>query len=880
MDKQKLAAKIWASANKMRSKIEANEYKDYILGFIFYKFLSEKEVTLLKTKKGWDDEDIKEMLTEKKPKEVKFVQDEIGYFIAYDNLFSTWRMMGNQFTVGNVRDALNAFNRLIHPNYYKVFAGKDGSIFKPLSEGLSKLGTSTSDQTDACSKIMEVINDIPMSTKQDYDVLGFVYEYLIRNFAANAGKKAGEFYTPSSVVQMMSQIITNHLKDHDSIRIYDCCSGSGGLLLNVGEELEAQTGKTNSVRYYAQEYKVNTYNLTRMNLIMRGVLPDHMTVRCGDSLDKDWPYFEEDDNGNPKEETYRLLSVDAVSMNPPYSQEWEQKKLTDPRFKDYGIAPKGKADYAFLLHGLYHLNSTGIMTIVLPHGVLSRGLTESDIRRQLVEFNNIDAIIGLPGNIFYNTTIPTIVMVLKKQRELDDILIIDASRSYVKVGKNNELRACDIKKIVDTVIGREEIDHYSRRVSRDLVRQNNYNLNIPRYIDSGIKDEPQDIYANMFGGVPNSEIDDLKDFWKEYPDLRSIIFKPLNDSYSEVQVDSINGCIFNNEQIKSFKSAYSNSFADIKEMLISKLLSDPENVSQGKTKDEIVFWLFNHIEPYTLLDKYDAYQIFSNSWQGISKDLEVIHSEGINCCKVVDDIQKIKKKDGKVVLDANKKPVEVHDYYEGHIIPMVMIQKHFYSEDLKTMMALSSQVSEMDSRLAELISLIPDEGKTEDLWDAEKDSLITKEFEKCVKELKARIKKGAEFEEMSFEWCILQISDVKAEKSKVNKKLSALKKALEEKTINKIETLSDDEIDSMLIEKWIEPIVEGINAMPDDLLNSVVDKLDYLAHKYEYTLDDTSTKISTSKTSLAAMLAGLSGNTYDQKGINEFIRILKGGKNE
>ena len=718
MDKQKLAAKIWASANKMRSKIEANEYKDYILGFIFYKFLSEKEVTLLKTKKGWDDEDIEEMLTEKKREVVKFVQDEIGYFIAYENLFSSWRMMGNQFTVGNVRDALNAFNRLIHPNYNKVFAGKDGSIFKPLSEGLSKLGTSTTDQTDACLKIMEVINDIPMSTKQDYDVLGFVYEYLIRNFAANAGKKAGEFYTPSSVVQMMSQIITNHLKDRDSIKIYDCCSGSGGLLLNVGEELEAQTGKSNSVRYYAQEYKVNTYNLTRMNLIMRGVLPDHMTVRCGDSLDKDWPYFEDNDNGEPKDETYQFLPVDAVSMNPPYSQEWEPKKLTDPRFKDYGIAPKGKADYAFLLHGLYHLNSTGIMTIVLPHGVLFRGATEGDIRRQLVEHNNIDAIIGLPSNIFYNTGIPTIVMVLKKQRKRDDILIIDASRGFEKKGKNNELRACDIKKIVDTVVERKVIDHYSCIVSRDRVRQNNYNLNIPRYIDSGIKDEPQDIYANMFGGIPNSEIEHLKDFWEEYQDLRNTIFIPLNDSYSEVQVESINDCVLNDEQIKRFKSDYSQSFADLKTMLISELLSDPENVLQGKTKEEIVDWLFDHIKPYALLDKYDAYQILSNSWQGITNDLDIIHSEGMGCCKVVDDILKIKKKDGKVVVDSNKKPVEVHDYYEGRIIPMVLVQKHFYGDDLNAMTVLDSQVSDMDSRLTEVIAMIPDEGKTEDIWDA------------------------------------------------------------------------------------------------------------------------------------------------------------------
>lgn len=430
MNKQQLAKKIWESANKMRSKIEASEYKDYILGFIFYKFLSDREEDFL-LKNDFAEEDIKSV-NEEDAEIVEFVQSGLGYFISYENLFSTWISEGHDFDIANVRDALSAFSRLIGTNYKRVFDG----IFQTLETGLSNLGSTAKEQSKAVRDLLYLIKDIPMDDKQDYDVLGFIYEYLISNFAANAGKKAGEFYTPHEVSLLMSEIIAEHLKDRSEIKIYDPCSGSGSLLINIGKSVSKHMDSKDNIKYYAQELKKNTYNLTRMNLVMRGILPDNIKVRNGDTLEEDWPDFEDSDPIG----TYEPLYVDAVTSNPPYSQKWDPTdKGNDPRYADYGTAPKGKADYAFLLHDLYHIKPDGIMTIVLPHGVLFRGGEEGTIRKNLIEKNKIDTIIGLPANIFFGTSIPTIIMVLKQKRNNTDTLIIDASKGFIKEGKNRIL---------------------------------------------------------------------------------------------------------------------------------------------------------------------------------------------------------------------------------------------------------------------------------------------------------------------------------------------------------------------------------------------------------------------------------------------------------
>lgn len=638
MNKQQLAAKIWESANKMRSKIEANEYKDYILGFIFYKFLSEQEERFLLSN-DFQPEDIKEYVNEDDSDTLEMVQSNLGYFIAYKDLFSTWLAMGSDFTIDNVRTALSSFTRLISQNHRNVFEG----IFNTLETGLSKLGENTRSQTKAVRDLIQLIKDIPMDGKQDYDVLGFIYEYLISQFAANAGKKAGEFYTPHEVSVLMSEIIAHHLQGRKDISIYDPTSGSGSLLINIGRAVSKYMDDPNGIRYYAQELKQNTYNLTRMNLVMRGILPDNIVAHNADTLEKDWPYFDDNDPAG----TYDPLYLDAVVSNPPYSQQWDPtNKENDPRYSRYGLAPKSKADYAFLLHDLYHLRPDGIMNIVLPHGVLFRGGEEGTIRKNLVEYNNIDAIIGLPANIFFGTGIPTIIMVLRQKRENTDVLIIDASKGFAKEGKNNKLRACDIRKIVDTVIKRQDVPHYARKVSREEIRANDYNLNIPRYVDSAEPTESWDIYATMFGGIPETELAALQPYWDVFPSLKDALFSS-KDGYAALRQPDIRSVVRDNADVKTFLDKYTGQFADFPDYLEHTLIDGAETLSIAKTEDTITGELFRRYETIPLIDRYAAYELFYNQYQAISGDLEIFQQEGMAAATKVDPLMVIKKKNGK-----------------------------------------------------------------------------------------------------------------------------------------------------------------------------------------------------------------------------------------
>ncbi|MFU8790100.1 MAG: type I restriction-modification system subunit M, partial [Methylobacter sp.] len=667
MNKQQLAAKIWESANQMRSKIEANEYKDYILGFIFYKYLSDQLVQFVSAQ-GMTTEDIK-ALNESDAETVAFVQSNLGYFIAYDNLFSTWIDPKSDFDESNVRDALSAFSRLIHTHHKKLFDG----IFTTLETGLSKLGESAGKRTKAISDLLHLIKSIPMNGNQGYDVLGYIYEYLIEKFAANAGKKAGEFYTPHEVSVLMSLIIAHELKHKDTIEIYDPTSGSGSLLINMGNAVAQYAKNKDNVTYYAQELKANTYNLTRMNLIMRGIKASNIKTRNGDTLEDDWPYFDESD----PQGSYQALYVDAVVSNPPYSQNWDSThKESDPRYSRFGLAPKTKADFAFLLHDLYHLKPDGVMAIVLPHGVLFRGGEEGQIRTQLIENNHIDAIIGLPANIFFGTSIPTVILVLKQKRQNTDVLIVDASKHFIKEGKNNKLQASDIKRIVDAVINRENHPKFSQVVAKQTLRDNGYNLNIPRYVDSSPAAESWDLHATLLGGIPNSEIANLQDYWQAFPQLHAALFTPTSASYSELATEksAVNATITQHPQVFEFINTYNQAFNGFDAHLNTSLIQGWQAVNRNQQEAQLSAELFTRLAPIALIDKYQAYQLLNNQWQIISADLEMMQTEGFDSTKQVDANSVIKKKDGK--------DIEVQDGWKGHILPFELVQETHLSDDL------------------------------------------------------------------------------------------------------------------------------------------------------------------------------------------------------
>lgn len=848
MNKQQLASKIWESANKMRSKIEANEYKDYILGFIFYKFLSEQEEKYLK-ENDWTDEYLCE-LTEEDPEVVESIQKNLGYFISYNNLFSTWIKKGSDFSVQDVRDALSAFSRLIDSAHKDVFEG----VFDTLQTGLSKLGEGSASQTKAISDLIYLIRDIPMDGKQDYDVLGFIYEYLISMFAANAGKKAGEFYTPHEVSLLMSEIVAEHLKDRESIKIYDPTSGSGSLLINIGKSASKYISNKDNIKYYAQELKQNTYNLTRMNLVMRGILPDNIVTRNGDTLEDDWPYFDDKD----PIATYEPLYVDAVVSNPPYSQSWNPTdKETDPRYARFGLAPKGKADYAFLLHDLFHIKSDGIMTIVLPHGVLFRGGEEGEIRKNLIEQNHIDAIIGLPSNIFFGTGIPTIIMILKQKRENTDVLVVDASKGFIKSGKNNKLRASDIKRIVDVVINRENVANFSRVVSRDEIRNNNYNLNIPRYVDSSEKTESWDIFATMFGGIPKSELEDLSNFWNAFPNLKSDLFQEINASTYQLKVPDIKKAVFSHPEIQQFFETSRKVFSDIPQYMREELIDHINEVHVQREEEKLAQYIFKCLESMPLIDKYDAYEKLDTQWQYIQTDIEILQTEGFDAAKQVDPNLVIKKKSGK--------EVEVQEGWLGHVFPFELVQRELLADDVNSISSKENRLNEISAEIEELFEELPEEEKEKDFVNDAKDAFVNAKVKKAQKD---------ETLDLAVRDILKQVVGLQNEEKSLKSDVKSAVDNLQNKTKVQIEQLSNAQVYMLLEKKWITPFIEQMQSLTQELVNGLVQKIEQLSQKYDETLSDIDNEIKEAESTLTSMLQDLEGNEFDMSGIQELIKLL------
>ncbi len=918
MNKHQLASTIWESANQMRSKIEANEYKDFILGFIFYKYLSERELDLFHKEK-LSEEEVKKV-DEKDTKYAKHVRETLGYFIAYGNLFSTWLAKGNDFDVKDVRDALSDFDQNIDEVYKKIFE----KIFNTLQTGLSKLGETSGSQTKAVKKLLKLIKKIPMDGKQDYDVLGFIYEYLISNFAANAGKKAGEFYTPHEVSVLMSEIVAEHLKDRKQIKIYDPTSGSGSLLINIGKSVAKYIKGDGKIDYYAQELKENTFNLTRMNLVMRGIKPANINVRNGDTLEDDWPFFEE----NKNETTYNLVKVDAVVSNPPYSQKWDPKdKEFDPRYKNFGVAPKAKADFAFLLHDLYHLEDDGIMTIVLPHGVLFRGGEEAKIRENLIEKNRIDVIIGLPENIFFGTNIATIIMVLKRNRPTSDVLIIDASKGFEKSGKNNKLRASDIKKIADTVKYRTVIEKYSALVSKETIQENEYNLNITRYVDSADDPEKWDIRATMFGGIPESEVDALGEYWEAFPGLRDALFEKMTEGYLQPRTDDIKGTIDSFDSVEAYRVAFIRVFDGFYGMLQGDLIDGVLDVVAEQEKEKITEDIFRRIDPVKLADRYVAYQVFAKYWDIISADIEMLQTEGFQVITQVDPNMVIKKNNKK---DDDDEVTEVQNGWRGHILPFELVQERLMPDEVKEIRGLEDRLSEIAGEYTEIIDSLEEDEKQGSFLNDSNDAFVSKELKavcddilqdvvsdeinalnKCVamskKEQLAYIKTCTdvnwdkidknkdgsckkpslisriqqlkmeyEFPGDSYEGKLLSALRLSDEESAIKKDVKQKKEAIHIKTKEVIEGLAEDEALQIVEQKWIAPLVKDLEDISVTIIVDMINRIEYLSQKYSTTMHDIQSEKASVKSELARLVSILNAQGPDNEGLQEFKLILGG----
>lgn len=491
---KEVTSQIWEMANRLRGNMDASEYRNYILGFMFYRYLSERQEKYLFDNKVFDEnpdnisgineEYAKEASGEYLPDYLEDISGSLGYAIEPQY---TWKTIvdevnNNTITPDTFQNMFESFDNNLRLNSKATqdFTG----VFDDMNLNNSRLGNTTAARAKALTQIIDLVDQVNYQDDNGKDILAEIYEFLIAKFAENSGKKAGEFYTPHRVSEVLAKLATVSFDQNISKpSVYDFACGSGSLLLTVQKEIK------NKILYYGQELNTTTYNLARMNLLMNDVSYDRMTLKNADTLEQDWP------DGVDAQGIDHPRNFDVVVANPPYSQRWDNddRKLKDPRFKDYGLAPKTKADYAFLLHGLYHLDQNGTMAIVLPHGVLFRGAKEGKIREALLKKNQIDAIIGMPAGLFYSTGIPTVILVLKKNKANKDVLFIDASKGFEKGKKQNVLRDEDIDRIINTYKERKDVERYAHVASFDEIKENDFNLNIPRYVDTFVPEPPVDL---------------------------------------------------------------------------------------------------------------------------------------------------------------------------------------------------------------------------------------------------------------------------------------------------------------------------------------------------------------------------------------------------
>lgn len=841
MTKQELAARIWATANELRKNIKASEYKDYILGFMFYKYLCDKEVDYL-TELGGEIEDLQDVDEEIIDK----FKDGIGYYISYKDLFHTWKESSGNLGAKDVAEALEHFYDNLNDRYRAVFE----NVFSALQTGLTKLGENAGSRDKAVRDIIDLVALIP-PTSRDYDVLGYIYEYLIQQFSSEA-KKDGSFYTPHELTSLMSRIVAYRLKDKEEITCYDPTVGSGGLLLNIGKEVGRYVPSDN-IRYFGQELITETANLAKMNLFMQGVPVQNICMRCANTLEEDWPYFDE-------QTSYSPLFVDAVTSNPPYSAHFSPELYqTDERYKGYGLAPAGKADYAFLLHCLYHVKNDGVMAIVLPHGVLFRGDSEKEIRKNLILNHNIETIIGFPPQLFFATPIPVIVMILSKNRQSDDILFIDASQSYRKGKKQNVLAESDVQRIFDAVIARKEVPNYAHLATLEEIEENDYNLNIPRYVSAKKQEAPYDLFSVMTGKVSDKELEAFNSIWNQFPLLREKLLKKDDEhtGYNDFKDVDINDVVFSDEDVQDFLNKFHESTDNFSEFLTQTL------INHDVTPDvyhEIVERIFDTYKEYSLVDTYNVLQAFADNWLTIESDILRIESEGWNICTETEP-NKITKKDSKT-----KKIVEEQKGVKGKIIPLNLVKSAFFADDFDEMYRLTAEADSKASEYSEIWENMDEDAKGTVCKDNDETAFDTKKF-------KSAIKSGTlDVEAVE---SLNAIQDAIAKEKALRKKVKTIASELDDKAEKKITLLNSDEVNNLLERKWIIPTTESISSVGNTVITNFLSDFKMLKKKYSNPLSDISTEIEEVDSKLTASLKALVGNDTDMEAVKMLLEVLE-----
>lgn len=778
--KSELYSSLWASCDELRGGMDASQYKDYVLTMLFVKYVSDKYAnkkdSLIEVPKG----------------------------SSFDDMIA---LKGK----ADIGDQIN--KKILKPLFSAN--GLEGSVELADFNDDDKLG-SDKEKVDRLSKLIAIFENPSLDFKnnraEDDDILGDAYEFLMRHFATESGKSKGQFYTPSEVSRILAKVIDVNKADKPSFTVYDPTCGSGSLLLKVAEE------SPKGLTIYGQEMDIATKGLAIMNMWLHG--NPEASINGKNTIST--PQFKETDG--------RLKRFDFIVANPPFStKNWSNgiKPLEDEfhRFKEYGVPPEKNGDYAFLLHIIASLKSTGKAAVILPHGVLFRGGAEGEIRKNIIERKLIKGIIGLPANLFYGTGIPACIIVLDKEgaEKRQGIFMMDASKGFAKDGNKNRLREQDIHLIVDVFNRQQDVSKYARLVPNEEIVKNEFNLNIPRYIDTQEEEDIQDLNAHLNGGIPNRDIEGLSAYWKVYPTLKKQLFSALREGYSQLKVETstIKETIYSHKEFVEYSKTLDVVFDEWK----SKVKKNLEVIS-GSTKPkklilEIAETLLETYDNKALIDRYNIYQHLMNYWNETMKDDVYMLIEDGWAANV------------RRVIEKNAKGKDVDKGWTCDLLPKsIIIQEYFAKEQNE----LQQMEGELESLQSEITNFEEEQGGEEGLLaDAvnDKGKLTKATVAKRMKEIK-----GDKSEKETFELLqtIEQIFDNTATLSKTIREKTT---QLDDLCMKQYDKLTEKDVKRLVIDKkWMATIQTSINGEIDAISQRLTTRIKELGERYGDTLGD------------------------------------------
>lgn len=787
--KNELYSSLWASCDKLRGGMDASQYKDYILTLLFVKYVTDKF------------------------KGVKYADITVPEGGSFDDLVA---LKGDK-NIGEKMDKVIA--KLAEAGNNNLRGVIDNAHFNDEA----KLG-SGKEMVDKLTGLIAIFQRPEFNFANNKaggdDILGDAYEYLMRNFATESGKSKGQFYTPAEVSRILAKVIgIDQIEERDEdYTVYDPACGSGALLIRAANEAPFE------IAIYGQEKEVTTAGLAKMNLVLHNKATGE--IKAGNTFSAP-QYFE------PGTDDEVLKRFDFAVANPPFSlKNWTDGLKDYGRFDGYGDRPPEKnGDFAWLLHILKSLKSTGKAAVVLPHGVLFRGNAEATIRKSIIDKGYIKGIIGLPANLFYGTGIPACIIVMDKSDadERKGIFMIDASHDFVKDGSKNRLRERDIYKIVTTFNQQITTDpKYARFVPNDEIKiKNEYNLNIPRYIDSSTPEDLQDIEAHLHGGIPAVDVESMGKYWALFPGLKAKLFSALREGYYKLNIpkDDVRNTVYNDEEFSAYADRIDAAFDVWCTQVDPGLRSIDENVNVKKYIVELAELLITAFDGLELVDKHDVYEVLLSYWQEVmGDDVYLVSVDGYAAARKWENIMG-------VYTTGKKKGQERVVGWEGVLLPKTLIEKVFFATERKAIDDAQAVAEETQNRLDELVEeQTGDEGYLKDHLN-DKDKVDTKSVAARLKVLKKTYPKGEEYTVLK------QYADLTDAVSKQNKLVKELNALLEEKVQGKYALLTDDEILELLVNrKWYYSIFEGIKALYVTASHNIANRIIELAERYEYDL--------------------------------------------